>query len=87
MSEKTANLQTTVDDDSTSSTPIVAQKYADVTLEFVELYGDSTPPLTEKEVKKLSRKLFWYIILLLSLTNLLLFVRFLIDDPLIRSAF
>lgn len=76
MAEKTVNLQTTVDDDSTSSTPIVAQKYADVTLEFVELYDDSTPPLTEKEVKKLSRKLFWYIILLLTLTNLLLFVSF-----------
>lgn len=75
MSEKTANLQTTSDDDSTSATPIVAKKYADVTLEFVELYDDSTPPLTEKEVKKLSRKLFWYIILLLMLTNLLLFVR------------
>jgi hypothetical protein len=76
MSEKTANLQTTVDSDSTSTTPIVAKKYADVTLEFVELYDDSTPPLTEKEEKKLSRKLFWYIILLLTLTNLLLFVRF-----------
>lgn len=76
MAEKTVNLQTTVDDDSTSSTPIVAQKYADVTLEFVELYDESTPPLTEKEVKKLSRKLFWYIILLLTLTNLLLFVSF-----------
>lgn len=76
MAEKAANLQTTVDDDSTSSTPIVAQKYADVTLEFVELYGDSTPPLTEKEVKSLSRRLFWYIILLLTLTNLLLFVSF-----------
>jgi hypothetical protein len=75
MSEKTSNLQTTVDDDSTSTAPIVAKKYADVTLEFVELYDDSTPPLTEKEEKNLARKLFWYIILLLTLTNLLLFVR------------
>ena len=75
MSEKTANLQKTSDDDSTSATPIVAKKYADVTLEFVELYDDSTPPLTEKEEKNLSQKLFWYIILLLTITNLLLFVR------------
>ncbi len=68
MSEKTANLQTTVDSDSTSTTtPIVAKKYADVTLDFVELYDDSTPPLTEKEEKKLSRKLFWYIICYLRL--------------------
>lgn len=86
MSEKTANLQTTSDDDSTSTTPIVAKKYADVTLEFVEKYDDSTPPLTEKEAKKLSRKLFWYIILLLWLTNLLLFVSFCYNYSIIRIA-
>lgn len=74
MSEKTANLQTSVDADSASTNRIVSKQNADVTLEFVELYGDSTPPLTEQEEKKLSRKLFWYIILLLTLTNLLLYV-------------
>ncbi|EED19824.1 putative allantoate permease of the major facilitator superfamily [Talaromyces stipitatus ATCC 10500] len=74
MSEKTANLKTTVNAEPANINPVVSKKYADVTLEFVELYGDSTPPLTEKEEKKLSRKLFWYIILLLTITNLLLFI-------------
>lgn len=74
MSEKAVNCQTTVDDDSGSTKPIIAEKYADVTLQFVERYSNFTPPLTDREKSILSRKLFWYIILLLSFTNLLLFV-------------
>jgi hypothetical protein len=52
----------------------VLEKYADVTLRFIEEHGDTVGPLTPERDTKLRWKLYWHIMLLLSLTNLMLFV-------------
>lgn len=52
----------------------IEEKYADVTLRLVEDYGHTVAPLTPEGVKKLSRKLYLNIMLLLCVINLVLFV-------------
>lgn len=55
---------------------IVAKRAADVTLEFVELHGESYEVLTEEAERKLKLKLYLSIIGLVVFINLWLFVRF-----------
>jgi hypothetical protein len=52
----------------------INERYADETLRFVEQYGDAVDRLGPQEERKLVWKLHWRIMLLLSVTNLLLFV-------------
>ena len=53
----------------------IQEKYADVTLRLIEEHGDNVGPLTEEKEKRLRRKLYWKIMLLVSVINLTLFVR------------
>jgi hypothetical protein len=52
----------------------INERYADETLRFVEQYGDAVDRLGPQEERRLVWKLHWRIMLLLSVTNLLLFV-------------
>ena len=52
----------------------VAEKYADVTLRLVEDHGDNFGPLTPEKEKKLRRKLYLHIMVLVSAINFMLFV-------------
>lgn len=52
----------------------INERYADETLRFVEQYGGAVHQLGPREERKLVWKLHWRIMLLLSVTNLLLFV-------------
>jgi hypothetical protein len=76
MAEKSAvEINNTEGSDSASTTKLtITERDADITLQFVEQYGDSTPPLTEPEKKKAIRKKWWYLVILITLVNLTLFV-------------
>lgn len=66
----------------------VNERYADETLRFVEQHGDAVDRLGPQEERKLVWKLHWRIMLLLSVTNLLLFVScrlFFLPRPMRRS--
>ncbi|KAB5533468.1 putative allantoate permease of the major facilitator superfamily [Coniochaeta sp. 2T2.1] len=52
----------------------VAQKYADITLGIIEKHGDEFGELTPEGEKKLRRKLYWHIMVLLSAINIILFI-------------
>lgn len=52
----------------------VQESYADVTLRLVEEHGDEFGPLTPEKEKKLRRKLYFYIMGLMSVINIVLFV-------------
>ncbi len=52
----------------------IEEKYADITLRFVERYGETVTPLTPESEKKLSRKLRLHIMTLVCVINLVLFV-------------
>lgn len=52
----------------------VAEKYADVTLRLVEDHGDDFGPLTPEKEKKLRRKLYLHVMVLVSAINFMLFV-------------
>lgn len=52
----------------------IKEKYADATLRFVEEYGHTVEPLTPEGEKKLSRKLYLHVLLLVCVVNLMLFV-------------
>jgi hypothetical protein len=52
----------------------VAEKYADVTLRLIEDHGDEFGPLSPEKEKKLRRKLYLHIMVLLSVINVILFV-------------
>lgn len=52
----------------------VAEKYADVTLRLIEDHGDEFGPLTPEKEKKLRRKLYLHIMVLVSAINIFLFV-------------
>lgn len=52
----------------------IEEKYADATLRFVEEYGHTVEPLTPEGEKKLSRKLYLHVLLLVCVVNLMLFV-------------
>lgn len=75
MSEitETKEAQPQVSDDY-SKRPAVEEKNADVTLRLLEEYGDQFGPLTPEAEKKLRRKLYLRIMLLLSAINIMLFV-------------
>lgn len=49
---------------------------ADATLKIVEEYGSETAAPTPQELKKLRRKLYFRLILLLIVIDLMLFVRY-----------
>lgn len=53
----------------------VSAKYADVTLRLLEEHGDKVGPLTPEIEKKLRRKLYLRLIVLVSAINIVLFVR------------
>jgi hypothetical protein len=59
----------------------VQEKNADVTLKLMEEHGDDFGPLTPETEKKLRRKLYWRVMLLLSAINIMLFV----SDPLTQA--
>lgn len=63
-------------DEKFNSKPLktVSGRYADVTLALVEEYGDTVDPLTSDQEKKLKRKLYVHIMLLVTFINLVLFV-------------
>lgn len=52
----------------------IKEKYADATLRFVEEYGHTVEPLTPEGEKKLSRKLYLHVLLLVCVVNLMLFI-------------
>ena len=52
----------------------VQEKYADVTLRLVEEFEHTVEPLTPEGEKKLNRKLYLHVMLLVSVVNLVLFV-------------
>lgn len=52
----------------------VQEKYADVTLRLIEDHGDKFGPLTPEKEKKLRRKLYLHLMVLISAINLVLFV-------------
>ncbi len=52
----------------------VKEKYADVTLRLVEEFGATVEALTPQEEKKLMRKLYLHVMLLVCVINLVLFV-------------
>ncbi|KAK6840056.1 allantoate permease of the major facilitator superfamily [Apiospora arundinis] len=52
----------------------VTEKYADVTLRLLEDHGDQFGPLTPETEKKLRRKLYLRLMILLSAINIMLFV-------------
>lgn len=52
----------------------VQEKYADVTLRLIEDHGDEFGPLTPEKEKKLRRKLYLHLMVLISAINLVLFV-------------
>ncbi|KAK8067743.1 transporter PB1C11.03 [Apiospora saccharicola] len=53
----------------------VTEKYADVTLRLLEDHGDEFGPLIPEAEKKLRRKLYLRLMILLSAINVMLFVR------------
>lgn len=59
-----------------SSKPLktISEKYADVTLGLVEEYGHTVNILTPEQERKLKRKLYAHILLLVAIINLTLFV-------------
>lgn len=52
----------------------VEEKYADVTLRIIEDHGDEFGPLSPEMEKRLRRKLYLNIMMLLSAINIVLFV-------------
>jgi hypothetical protein len=54
----------------------VQEKYADVTLRLLEDHGDDFELLTPEKEKTLRRKLYFHIMLLLSVINIMLFVSY-----------
>ena len=71
MSEKEIPITAT---SQRSTRKTVQEKFADATLRLVEDHGDSVGPLTPEGEKKLRRKLYLRIMLLLSAINIMLFV-------------
>lgn len=61
--------------DKTPKGPAVEERNADVTLRLLEKHGHEFGPLTPEAEKKLRRKLYLRIMLLLSAINIMLFVR------------
>mgnify|MGYP007039050431 CR=1 FL=1 len=55
-------------------TKTIKENYADVTLRIIEDHGDEFEPLTPEREKKLTRKLYLHIVVLVSIINLVLFV-------------
>jgi hypothetical protein len=55
-------------------TKSISERSADVTLRFIEQYADTVGPLTPEKEKKLRRKLYFHILTMLIITNLMLFV-------------
>lgn len=53
----------------------IKEKYADATFRFVEQYSHSVEPLSAEGQRKLSRKLYLNVLLLVCVVNLMLFVR------------
>lgn len=52
----------------------IAEKNADATLRFIEENEDKVPPLTAEGEKKLLRKLYLRLVVLISAMNIMLFV-------------
>lgn len=52
----------------------ISERSADATLRFIEQYGDTVGPLTSEKEKKLRRKLYLHVMVILTITNLMLFV-------------
>lgn len=55
-------------------TKTIKENYADVTLRIIEDHGNEFEPLTPETEKKLTRKLYLNIVVLVSIINLVLFV-------------
>lgn len=55
-------------------TRTVQEKYADVTLRLIEDHGEEFGLLTPEKEKKLRRKLYLHVMVLLCAVNLMLFV-------------
>lgn len=53
---------------------VVSERDADVTLRLIEEHGEDFAPLSPEKEKKLQWKLYWRIMGLLSLINIMLFV-------------
>jgi hypothetical protein len=69
--------QADVSSDTASSThhgAAVAQVDADITLKLIEAHGDEVGELTPEAEKKLRRKLYLHIMVLLSAINIILFI-------------
>ncbi|KAE8150741.1 major facilitator superfamily domain-containing protein [Aspergillus avenaceus] len=62
------------ENESTRKSKTVEEKYADVTLRIIEEHGADVPPLTPEQEKALRRKLYWRIMGLLSVINIVLFI-------------
>lgn len=69
-----AKAQPQAADEIIAKGPTVEEKNADVTLRLVEEHGDQFGPLTPEAEKKLRRKLYLRIMVLLSAINIMLFV-------------
>lgn len=72
--EKSDAHSDTRSDTKIDTKPAVEDKYADVTHEFLAAHA-SVPPITSDEEKALRRKLYWRVMGLLSVLNIVLFVR------------
>ena len=59
----------------------VQEAYADITLRIVEEHGDEFGPLTPEKEKKLRRKLYFHIMVLVSVINIILFVSMILFFP------
>lgn len=81
MSSEKAIARSTEKIDKIDSSAAVEEKYADVTLKFLEEHGDSVPLLTPEAEKKLRRKLYWRLMMLLSAINIVLFVSIMCHQP------
>lgn len=74
MSDEKSDARSDVHSESKIDTkPAVDDKYADVTHEFLAAHAD-VPAITPDEEKALRRKLYWRVMGLLSVLNIVLFV-------------